>query len=108
MIKKLIAIASIAVVSGAGWLVLPTSATAKSPAADYAAAQCGNGGYAQKEYPSYEECYTFAIQYYYQQTGSGPGGGGGGGGTWIPDIPGWTPSSGWGCGATHLPCNSGN
>lgn len=107
MIKKLMAVANLAVVAGVASLVAPTAATARAPAADYAIAQCGNGGWEQKQYPTYEECYTFAVQYYFEQTGSGGGGGGGGGGTWIPSLPGWTPGSGWGCGATHLPCNTG-
>jgi len=103
MIKKLIAATSLAFAMTAGSLLAPTAASA-SPMSDYAVQQCGNGGWEQKEYPTYEDCYTAAIQFYLEQTG---GGGGGGGGTWIPSLPGWTPGSGWGCGATHLPCNPG-
>lgn len=106
MIKKLMAVASLAVVAGAGSLVAPTAATARAPAADYAVAQCGNGGWEQKQYPSYEECYAFAIQFYWEQTGSGGGAVGGGGMTSPGDIPGYVPGSG--CGATRLPCNNGN
>lgn len=72
----------------------PTSAFAQSSAHEYAEAQCGNGGYAEKGYLSYEECYEAAVQYYYYITSGGGGGGGGGGtdpigdggGTWIPDL----------------------
>lgn len=98
MIKKLMAAASLPVVFGAGSLAVPTSASASGPA-DYAVEQCGNGGWEELQYPTYGECYTAAVQFYFEQTGRG----GGGGGTWIPSLPGWTPGSGWGCGATHLP-----
>jgi hypothetical protein len=112
MIKKLMAVASLTIGVGAVSLIAPTVANARTPtAAEYAVSQCGNGGWEQKEYPSYDECYMFAIQYYFQQTGNGPGGGGGGStGTWIPDLlPKFSPGHwGWGCGATHLPCNPGN
>lgn len=104
MIKKLMAVASLAAIAAASSLVMPTAATARSPATDYAVAQCGNGWWEQLQYPSYEDCYTFAVQYHFQQTG---GGGGGGGGMTSPgDIPGYVPGSG--CGATHFPCNNGN
>lgn len=112
MFKKLMAVASLAVVAGASSLVVPTAATARSPATDYAVAQCGNGGWEQKEYPSYQECYTFAIQYYFQQTGSGPGGGGGAGGGgdfFLTDIPDYKfDKDTWGCGGTRFECNNGS
>ncbi len=75
--------------------IAPTPAFAQSSGAhEYAEAQCGNGGYADKGYLSYEECYEAAVQYYYYITAGGGGGGGGGGGTdpgggggtWIPDL----------------------
>jgi len=74
--------------------IAPTPAFAQSSAHEYAEAQCGNGGYAERGYLSYEECYEAAVQYYYDYTSGGGGGGGGGGtdpiggggGTWIPDL----------------------
>lgn len=103
MIKKLMAVASIAFGVCAGSLVTPTTAKALSPS-EYAVEQCGNGGWEQKQYPTYEECYMAAVQYYIEQ---GFGGGGGGGGITVPwEVPGWTPGSG--CGATRLPCNPGD
>jgi hypothetical protein len=78
--------------------IAPTSAFAQTSSAhEYAEAQCGNGGYVDKGYLSYEECYEAAVQYYYYITAGGGGGGGGGdggtgggntggGGTWIPDL----------------------
>ncbi|WP_295224005.1 hypothetical protein [uncultured Brevundimonas sp.] len=104
MIKTLTVSASFALAICVGSLAAPEPAKA-SGASDYAVEQCGNGAWEDLGYPSYEDCYTRAVQFYFEQSG---GGGGGGGGTWIPDLPGWTPGSGWGCGATHLPCNPGN
>lgn len=105
MFKKMMAVASLAAVAAAGSMFVPTAATAKSGATQYAAEQCGNGYWAVLEYPSYDECYMFAVQYYFQQTGRG-GGSGGGGMTSPGDIPGYVP--GQGCGATRIPCNPAN
>jgi len=74
--------------------ITPTPVFAQSSGAhEYAEAQCGNGGYVDRGYISYEECYEAAVQYYYLITSGGGGGGGGGtdaggggGGTWIPDL----------------------
>ena len=83
----------------------------------YAEAQCGNGAFADKNYPDYESCYSAAVEYYYEQVGGGGGGGGGGvggdaggggggggggGSTFLGDIPGYT---GGGC-VSRL-CNPG-
>lgn len=105
MFKKMMAVVSLATVAAVGSMVVPTTATAKSGASQYAAKQCGNGYWAVLEYQSYDECYMFAVQYYFQQTGSG-GGASGGGMTSPGDIPGYVP--GQGCGATRLPCNPAN
>ena len=56
--------------------IAPTSAFAQSSAHEYAEAQCGNGGYAEKGYASYAECYEAAVEYYYYITSGGGGGGG--------------------------------
>lgn len=105
MFKKLMAVASLAAFAAASSLVVPTAAIARSPATDYAVAQCGNGGWEQLQYPSYEECYMFAVQYYFQQTGGGGSGGGAGGSgsSVLPGLPTWS-----GCEGTRLPCNPAN
>ncbi|WP_143276010.1 hypothetical protein [Brevundimonas diminuta] len=105
MFRKMMAVASLAAVAAASSLVAPTAASAKTSAGQFAAEQCGNGYWAVLEYPSYDECYAFAVQYYIQQTRGG-GGSGGGGMTSPGDIPGYVP--GQGCGATRIPCNPAN
>ena len=76
-------------------MTLPTAASADIPDPyTYADQQCGAGGWEAKGYPSYEECYAYAIDYYYLQVGGGGGGGesgGGSGSTFIGDIPGYEP-----------------
>lgn len=70
--------------------MLPQPARAQYPDADgYASAQCGNGGWQVRNYPSYGSCYNAALAYYYYQTGTGGGGGvgGGSGGTFVGDLP---------------------
>lgn len=103
MIKKLMAFASLAAFAGAGSLVAPTTAKA-SGASDYAIEQCGNGWWEELQYPTYEACYTAAVQFYFQQTGGGGSGGGtGAGGAVLPGLPTWS-----GCEGTRLPCNPSN
>lgn len=81
--------------------ILPISVLAQVPTAtEYAEEQCGNGGYQALGYPSYQDCFDFAVDFYYwhleaggggSDGGGGSGGGSGGGksGTWIPGIPGY-------------------
>lgn len=109
MIKKMMAIVSVAAFAGAGSLVAPTTAKASGPS-DYAVEQCGNGGWEELQYPTYEACYTAAVQFYFEQTGGGGsgsgssgGGGTGAGGSVIPGLPTWS-----GCEGTRLPCNPSN
>lgn len=105
MFKKMIVVASLAAVAAAGSMAVPTTATAESGASQYATEQCGNGYWEVLDYPSYDACYSFAVQYYFLQT-EGGGGGRGGGMTSPGDIPGYVP--GRGCGATRIPCNPAN
>ncbi len=96
MLKKLAAIASLAAIAGAGSLVAPTTAKASGPST-YAVEQCGNGGWEQKQFPTYEECYTAAVQFYLEWSG---GGGSGGASTVVPRLPTWNP-----CQGTRISCN---
>lgn len=67
-----------------------------SGATDDAVTQCGNGVWEWMKYPTYQDCYTVAIYYYFDQTSGGRGYG-------IPDYRPWT-----GCGAAHLACYPNN
>jgi hypothetical protein len=81
----------------ASLMSLPTAASADIPDVNtYAEQQCGAGRWADLGYPSYDECYAYAVDYYYLQVGGGGGNGGGSsgggsGGTFIGDIPGYEP-----------------
>lgn len=99
------AVVSVAAVAAAGSMVVPTTAAAKSRASQYAAEQCGNGYWAVLQYPSYEECYMFAVQYYFQQGGGG-GVGGSGGGVDPRHLPQYNAETS--CDGGRIKCNDGS
>jgi hypothetical protein len=95
MIKKMMAIVSLAALAGAASLVAPTTAKASGPST-YAVEQCGNGWWEELQYPTYEACYMAAVQFYIEQTG----GAGSSGGSVVPGLPTWHP-----CQGTRIACN---
>lgn len=94
MIRKTMSIISLACCV----MALPSSAIAHDIdlSEDYAYYQCGASRWMDLGYSSYQDCYNFAVYYYYLQV---PGGRG----TFLGDLPGYTGQPGCGsrlCGDT--------